>query len=226
MPADREIGKRAATATHMTRVGVVCGYDLNADLPAYVTSVASALARVPCEVVIFSGGQTSPVTWHSEAWTIADGVHALLPELEIILEERAMTTLDNLVFAHAIAEHSFPGVALDYVVFCDAAHARKVRVLAHMILGMRATVIALPREVALRIRIFEPISTLFEMLGVHSHRMRRVVRAGAVLLKGLTAEQRRSVLRAAASAVGLPHRRRRTSGKASRPASHPLAPRR
>lgn len=209
----------------MTRVGVVCGYDLNGDLPAYVAGVARELARVHCDVVIFSGGQTSPVTWHSEAWTIADGVHTLLPELEIILEERAMTTLDNLVFAHAIAQHSYPGLALDYVVFCDSAHARKVRILARMILGMRATVIALSREVSLRIRIFEPISTLFEMLGVHSPRMRLVVRAGAVLLKGLTAEQRRSVLRAAASAVGLPHRRRRTSGKASRPASHPLAPR-
>lgn len=210
----------------MTRVGVVCGYDLNNDLPAYVEGVARELSRVHCDVVIFSGGQTSPVTWHSEAWTIADGVHALLPELEIILEERAMTTLDNLLFAHAIAERSYPGVALDYAVFCDSAHARKVGILARKILGERAIVVALPREVPLRVRMFEPISTFFEVLGVRSPRMRRFVRRGAVLLKGLTAEQRRSVLRAAASAVGLPHRRRRTSGKASRPASHPLAPRR
>ena len=209
----------------MTRVGVVCGYDLNGDLPAYVAGVARELARVHCDVVIFSGGQTSPVTWHSEAWTIADGVHALLPDLEIILEERAMTTLDNLVFAHAIAQHGFPGVTLDYFVFCDSAHARKVRILSRMILGLRTTVIELPRDVSLRVRMFEPLSTLFEMWGAHSPRMRRFVRAGAVLLKGLTAEQRRSVLRAAASAVGLPHRRRRTSGRASRPASHPLAPR-
>jgi hypothetical protein len=208
----------------MTRVGVVCGYDLNGDLPAYVAGVARELALVHCDVVIFSGGQTSPVTWHSEAWTIADGVHALLPELEIILEERAMTTLDNLVFAHAIAQKGFPGAALDYVVFCDSAHARKVRILSRMILGLRTTVVALQRDVSLGIRLFEPLSIVFEMLGAVSPRMRRAVRAGAVLLKGLTAEQRRSVLRAAASAVGLPHRRRRTSGKASRPASHPPAP--
>lgn len=210
----------------MTRVGLVCGYDLNGDLAAYVEGVARELSRAHCDVVIFSGGQTSPVTWHSEAWTIADGVRRVLPALEIVLEERAMTTLDNLVFARQIAHSSFAGQSLEYVVFCDSAHVRKVRILSRMILGRAVAVIALQRDVSLRIRLFEPVSTVLEMIGMLSPRLQRAVRSGAVLLKGLDAEQRRSVLRAAASAAGLPHRRRHTSGRGARPVSRPLARRR
>src|SRR5258708_31196321 len=130
----------------MTLIGIVCGYDLNEDLPAYVNGVAGALAGEQCDVVIVSGGPTSPVTPHSEAWRIAEGVQARMPDLEILLEERALTTLDNLVFARAIARHTFEPID-GFVVFCDSAHARKVRLLSPMILGPTVTLHARPRNV-------------------------------------------------------------------------------
>jgi hypothetical protein len=181
----------------MTLIGIVCGYDLNDDLPVYVDGVARELARAHCDVVIISGGSTSPVTSHSEAWRIAEGVQARMPDLEIVLEERALTTLDNLVFAKAIACHTF-GVIDGFVVFCDSVHARKVRLLSRMILGPRATVHGLHHNVPLRIRLLEPFSIVLEALGALSPSLRHLVRAGAVLAKGLSQEQRRSVLRAAA----------------------------
>jgi hypothetical protein len=44
----------------MRSVGIVCGYDLNDDLPGYVRSVAPLIARENLDFVILSGGRTSP----------------------------------------------------------------------------------------------------------------------------------------------------------------------
>jgi hypothetical protein len=203
----------------MTSIGIVCGYDLNGDLPVYVDGVARALAGEHCDVVIVSGGPTSPLTAHSEAWRIAEGIQAMMPDLEIVLEERALTTLDNLVFAKGIACHTFDAIDR-YVVFCDSAHAFKVRLLSRMILGPKATVLALHRNVPLSVRLIEPFSIVLEALGALSPNLRHLVRAGAVWTKGLSEERRRSVLRAAASTVSLPshpERRARELGARAAP---------
>jgi hypothetical protein len=206
-------------------IGIVCGYDLNGDLAAYCDGVARELTAQDCDHVIFSGGRTSPITWHSEAWTIAQAVRARIPQLRFSLEERSLTTLDNLVFSRALARQEATP-ADRYAVFCDLAHAAKVRILARLILGANVTVRALPRQVSLRIRLFEPLSIVAETIGAFIPGMQRLVRVGAVRLKRLTAEQRRSVLREAASSGAPPHPQPRTSGRAARPAprAHPPTP--
>ena len=189
----------------MTRIGIVCGYDLNEDLADYVEGVAAELNAEHCDTVIFSGGQTSPETWHSEAWTIAEGIRARVPHLEVILEECAMTTLDNLLFAHAIARQHFASVE-GYVVFCDAAHELKVRLLSRLILGRETIICALQRKVPVHIRLFEPLSLAFELLAAVSPNLRHMLRTLAVFMKGLSEEQRKTVLQAAASAASVPYR--------------------
>lgn len=207
----------------MGSIGIVCGYDLHADLDGYVSSVAHRLKREGLDALIVSGGRTSPVSHHSEAWVMASALRLQFPSLPIILEERAMTTLDNLTFSSEVALARF-GTIDRFVIFCDVAHQWKVRVLARMVLTVRSSIRALPRTVPLRIRLFEPVSLICEALGALSPALQKVVRAGAVLMKGLSAEQRRSVLQAALSSVEILHLPTHTSDTAVRPAPDPLQP--
>src|SRR6266576_3071432 len=71
----------------MRSVGIVCGYDLNDDLPGYVRSVAPLIARENLDFVILSGGRTSPRSDHSEAWVMAGHLREMLPAPTFVLEE-------------------------------------------------------------------------------------------------------------------------------------------
>jgi hypothetical protein len=206
----------------MGAIGIVCGYDLHADLERYVSSVAGRLEHESLDGLIVSGGRTSPVSHHSEAWVMASSLRKSFPELPIVLEERAMTTLDNLTFSREVAWERFE--ADRFVIFCDVAHQSKVKVLARMLLQTETSVRALPRSVPLRVRMFEPFSLVFEVLGALSPAIQRLVRAGAVMLKGLSSEQRRSVLRAAASSVEILHLPTRRFDTAAAPAQDLLPP--
>jgi DUF218 domain len=169
----------------MRSVGIVCGYDLNDDLPGYVTSVASLIAREKLDFVILSGGRTSPRSHHSEAWVMARQLRKLVPMPELVLEEHAMTTLENLIFARGLAEHHVGAVAR-FVVFCDRTHRRKVATLARLILGARTIVQSVDRDVATAVRLFEPISHCIEAVVAVVPRSRKYLRAGAILMKGVT----------------------------------------
>src|SRR5438270_226381 len=123
----------------MRSVGIVCGYDLNDGLRDYVESVAPLIERENLDFVILSGGRTSPQSHHSEAWVMAAHLRESLPTRELVLEEHAMTTLENLIFARGLAEHH-AGVVARFVVFCDRLHRRKVAALPKLILDARAVV--------------------------------------------------------------------------------------
>jgi len=168
----------------MRSVGIVCGYDLNDDLPGYVRSVAPLIARENLDFVILSGGRTSPRSDHSEAWVMAGHLREMLTAPMIVLEEHAMTTLENLIFARGLAEHHAGAVAR-FVVFCDRVHRRKVAALSRLILGARAIVHCVDREVSLRVRLFEPASHLIEAVVARAPRLRKYLRAAAIRIKGV-----------------------------------------
>lgn len=168
----------------MRSVGIVCGYDLNEDLPGYVTSVAPLIARENLDVVILSGGRTSPRSHHSEAWVMARHLREILPSSDLVLEEHAMTTIENLIFARGLAEHHEDAVTR-FVVFCDRVHRRKVVTLARLILGARAIVHSVDRAAAMADRLFEPVSHFVETVVALVPRSRRYLRAAAVLSKGV-----------------------------------------
>ena len=116
----------------------------------------------------------------------------ILTEPELVLEEHSMTTLENLVFARALAEHH-AGVVERFVVFCDRVHRRKVATLAKMILGGHTIVQSVDHQVTMRVRLFEPISHLIETLAAGVPPLRKYLRAAAIRIKGVSEKSARSL---------------------------------
>ncbi len=174
-------------------IGIVCGYDRLDDLHLYVEHVAELIHADPADAVILTGGYTSPSSWHSEAWLMAEVLARVLPRQPLLIEEQAMTTLDNLVFAKDLAHRLF-GRIQAWKVYCDAAHRLKVGVLARIILGKHAQVFAVNRDVELHIRIVEPFSMIFESICAHVPGLRRTLSAFSARMKGVSGSSRRSAL--------------------------------
>jgi uncharacterized SAM-binding protein YcdF (DUF218 family) len=171
-------------------VGIVCGYDLNADLAGYVSSIAPLIKAERLDLLIVSGGRTSRDHHSSEAWVISQGLANILPPDRVLLEEDAMTTLENLVFARGLAEE-YGELVERFTVFCDRVHHRKVRTLARLILGAKTMVHSVERAVPLKIRLFEPVSHLLETVAALVPSLRKYLRAGAIRIKGITGAPRR-----------------------------------
>ncbi len=180
----------------MTTIAIVCGYDLHSDLRDYVRRVAGVLDAEHCDALVLSGGHTSMTIDGSEARAMTRALSEHLTDHVVVLEERAMTTLENIVYAREIAEHLFP--VRRYVVTCDRIHAPKVMVLCALLLRRKFRVRSVARKVPLKVALFEPISFLAEVLAAILPIFRTPLRKGAMRLKGLAARSQRSTRRAAA----------------------------
>ncbi len=174
----------------MTHVAIICGYDRFSDLHQYAADVAAQLAGERVDAVVVSGGFTSPRSGVSEAALMARVLTEIIPDLVVVLEERAMTTLDNLVFGRGLAEHLF-GRITRFVVFCDVAHRVKVAVLSRIILGVDATVRAVHRVVPWFTYAFEPVSIVVESTAALVRPLRSPLSRLAAMSKGLSDSSRR-----------------------------------
>jgi len=174
----------SASTAPVTTAFIVCGYDLDTDLRAYVGDVLRAIAHLPGDLVILTGGRTSPHTTTSEARVMSDAFAELAPGRDVLLDEEALNSLENLLHGKKLAEESARLIDR-YVVVGDTAHRRKLSILARLVLGRSASVIAVRRPTSLLTHLFEPISILFESIAAVIPALRRVVRSGAVLFKVL-----------------------------------------
>jgi len=161
---------------------IVCGYDLDTDLRAYVADVIRATATEEPELLILTGGRTSPLSNDSEAAVMGRAFAELQPERAVLLDEESANSLENLLHAKRIAEEHH-GAIERYVVVGDTAHRRKLSILARLVIGANASVIAVPRPTALITYILEPISTLLEAIAAMVPATRRIARSGALLFK-------------------------------------------
>jgi len=170
----------------MARIGIVCGYDRYTDLDQYTQRVADELALEPFDAIIVTGGFTNPESRHSEAQLMSAIVTRHMPHALVVLEERAMTTLDNLVFGKAAAEKLFDRIDR-FVVFCDIPHRLKVSILTRLILGVRGTVRGVHRVVPFITHLCEPFSIVIESAAAVVPPLRKYVSAGAAMMKGVSA---------------------------------------
>ncbi|HSP35137.1 MAG TPA: ElyC/SanA/YdcF family protein [Thermoanaerobaculia bacterium] len=190
------MARNALTAERVTTVALVCGYDLHSDLHEYVGNVVPVIDETRPHAIVFSGGFTSPVHDDSEAQAMTRILAQHVPNALVVLEERAMTTLDNIVYGRTIADALFH--ATHYVVICDRVHAAKVRALSALLLRARSTVRPVGRKVPLSVMVFEPLSIVIEVLAAIFPLLRRPLRYSAMWMKGLSEPWRRSARRAAA----------------------------
>lgn len=165
-------------------IAIVCGYDRFHDLHLYAEKVASEIAAARVERIIVTGGFTSRDSYHSEAWVMASVLAVKLPHAVVLLEEWAMTTVDNLVFSRAIAVEKF--AAGSFVVFCDHAHRFKAAVLTRIILGANATVRSIPRTVSWMTHAFEPVSIVCEAVCAVAPPLRKLLSRVAAWSKGVS----------------------------------------
>jgi hypothetical protein len=137
----------------MTSIAILCGYHELHSLKDYVSRIAPHLQFDAPAFAILSGGITT-ADGQSEAAVMAETLARVCPEQPFLLDEEAMTTLDNLVNGKALAERTFGRVAR-WTVFCDTTHRLKVATLTRLVLGADAVVRDVPRPVDLGTRLLE-----------------------------------------------------------------------
>ena len=115
----------------MTTVAIVCGYDLHSELSEYVRRLVPILEAARPDTIVLSGGRTSRHIDDSEANAMSVALAGHISHPNVILEESAMTTLDNIVFARSIARSNDVS---RYIVICDHVHAAKVTLLSALLL--------------------------------------------------------------------------------------------
>jgi DUF218 domain-containing protein len=177
----------------VTTIAIVCGYDLHSDLSEYVRRVAAVIDEECCDALVLSGGRTSPTIDDSEAQAMTRALAEHLPDHTVVLEERAVTTLDNIVFAREMAERLFP--VRRYIVTCDRVHAMKVTALAAILLRRRFKVRAVPRRVPMKVKLFEPVSFVVEVIAAVFPFFRHALRRAAMRFKGFPEPSPRSAQR-------------------------------
>jgi hypothetical protein len=169
-------------------IAIVCGYDLDTDLGAYVERVARKLDGIHLDAIVLSGGRTHPEIDSSEAREMSRHLAGLRPQETVLLDHQAMNTLDNLVFARELVAQSF-AEAHELIVCCDIAHALKAWILARLVLRGRVRMLAVPRRVPLRVWLREPLSIVFETLGAIVPLLRPLLSRGAARMKGVRVER-------------------------------------
>ncbi|HUT22399.1 MAG TPA: ElyC/SanA/YdcF family protein [Candidatus Bipolaricaulota bacterium] len=122
----------------MKSIAIVMGYGchLSDDLKRYLDMVANFARYNSLAAIICSGGFTNKrsAPGKSEASVIAEYLRSQKVFQPIHLDESARTTAENLHGARKVmAEKRLRPDRI--IIFCDAARAMKVRVLARLILG-------------------------------------------------------------------------------------------
>ena len=116
------------------QIGIVCGYGITADarLTNYLQAVIQHAHAHQLRALILSGGATVPQNPRTEAQVMRETIMALTTAFDVILEERSITTLHNLLYARQLIVDRRLPITTVYI-FCDAVRALKVVCLATLI---------------------------------------------------------------------------------------------
>jgi hypothetical protein len=147
-------------------VGLVCGYgtDIDDRLRSYVGAVADWVRTAQPDALILSGGLTGGRCVPSEAAILASLLSAVIPGTRLVLEERAYTTLHNLLYAHHTLTQ-LDGEDMEVVIFCDYARALKVALLTPVIFrSYKTRIMPIARPEPLRTYIMQVPSTFLQVI--------------------------------------------------------------
>ena len=152
------------------KVGIVCGYGSHLDnqLKRYVNSVMEYALKNEINHLIFSGGYTFKDSTTSEAMLMSSLIDQPTQTINIVLEERALTTLHNLLYAQEIIE-SLNFNQYELYIFCDQVRFIKIYVLSKLIFNKsKVNLIKFRRQEAFLAYIMQIPSILYQSLGAVS----------------------------------------------------------
>ncbi|MEQ8468648.1 ElyC/SanA/YdcF family protein [Coleofasciculus sp. E1-EBD-02] len=152
------------------KVGIVCGYGSHLDnqLKRYVNSVMEYALKNEINYLIFSGGYTFKDSTTSEAMLMSSLIDQPTQAINIVLEERALTTLHNLLYAQEIIEF-FKFNQYELYIFCDQVRFVKVYILSKLIFNeTKVNLIKFRRQEALLAYIMQIPSIFYQGLGAVS----------------------------------------------------------
>lgn len=152
----------------MMKLGIVCGYGniLDENLRIYINSVVDCAMQQNLSSLILSGGYTYNDKI-SEARLMAQLVSDRTHTIHLVLEEKALTTLHNLLYSKEILQNLNEPVEELYI-FCDRIRFAKVYWLSRLIFsGQSVKIIKFSgKKENLLVYLMQIPSALFQGLGV------------------------------------------------------------
>jgi hypothetical protein len=152
------------------KVGLICGYGSHLDdqLKRYVNYVMEYALKNGINNLIFSGGYTFKDSTTSEAMLMSSLIEQPTPTINIVLEERALTTLHNLLYAKEVIE-SLKFDQYELYIFCDQVRFFKVYILSKLIFKeIKINIIKFRRQETVLAYIMQIPSILYQSLGAVS----------------------------------------------------------
>lgn len=152
------------------KVGLICGYGSHLDdqLKRYVNYVMEYALKNGINNLIFSGGYTFKDSTTSEAMLMSSLIEQPTPTINIVLEERALTTLHNLLYAKEVIE-SLKFDQYELYIFCDQVRFFKVYILSKLIFKeIKINIIKFRRQETVIAYIMQIPSILYQSLGAVS----------------------------------------------------------
>jgi len=149
------------------RIGIVCGYGSNLDeqLKQYVSSIMEYAIKHKINSLIFSGGYTFKKSTISEARLMASLIVQPNSDTTILLEEKALTTLHNLIYSKKILE-SLNEKEYELFIFCDQVRFIKVNLLSKILFkDKNIKIIKVSRKELLAAYILQIPSIFYQGLG-------------------------------------------------------------
>ena len=149
------------------KFGIVCGYgsELDDNLKRYIDFVYKQIEQYNLDVIVLTGGYS----YRNSTSTEAELMYKLLSEkyfnTEFLLENKAITTLHNLLYSEKLIKASHIEIDKIYI-FCDSIRLVKVMILSKIIFSKFSTkVVSIEREESVLIYLLQLPSIVTQVLG-------------------------------------------------------------
>jgi len=159
------------------KVGIVCGYGniLDENLKQYVRGVITSALEQNLSAIILTGGCTFKRSTVSEAKLMFEMISEQNTNLQILLEENALTTLHNLLYSKQIIAASNLDIEALYI-FCDHARSIKIYLLSKILFNDKIVrLIKIGRSENPLIYLMQIPSTFVQCLGVFFPNMEKKI---------------------------------------------------
>lgn len=161
------------------KVGIVCGYGnlLDDNLINYIGCVVKSANKYEIDCLVLSGGCSFTTSNTSEAQLMLRLIRQDSFETKIFLEEKALTSLHNLLYSKQLVEKLDLTTDLLYI-FCDSIRYFKVWLLSKIIWkGKPVKIIKVGRKEPLIIYLVQLPSIAIQCLGAISPKVEKILLA-------------------------------------------------